>query len=385
MAIIRSFPSQRLGLHSRQCASNSREWYVSIEARRAERPWGVGTATVELVYDAAFADYRFPLGHPMRPERFTLALELARAWGILDTLHIVGPEPASVADLTLAHTTDYVAHVMAASREPARADLAFGLGPGDTPAVAGIHDAAALVVGATIEALSAVVDGRARRAFNPAGGLHHAQRDRASGFCVYNDLVVAIERATRDHPGLRVAYVDIDAHHGDGVESAFIERDDVLTVSVHESGRFLFPGTGTRPLGGEGAGAGFALNVPLLPDAGDDEYLAAIDEVLAPAVRRFAPDVIVAQLGADSHAGDPLTHLLVTTPGFVEAVRRITALADEVCDGRLAATGGGGYQPFDVVPVMWASALAVLADLPVPTTLPAEWLALAAEARERAK
>lgn len=341
--------------------------------------------TVELVWDPALARYRFPRAHPMRPERFTLTVELARLWGLLDAVNIMKPTPATDSELELIHSTGYVHHVKAASRDPHLADPAYGLGDGDTPAFRGVHEAAALATGASIEALEAVVSGRVLRAFNPAGGMHHAQRDRASGFCVYNDCAIAIEKAVRSHDGLRVAYIDIDAHHGDGVERAFFDRADVLTASVHESGAFLFPGTGREARTGEGAGRGFAINAPLLPDAGDAEYLDAVDGVIAPAVREFAPDVIFAQLGADAHEGDPLTHLRVTTPGFIEAVRHLVALADEVCGGRIAATGGGGYQPFTAVPEMWASALAVLIGATVPQAPPPQWAEVVARTRAQAE
>ncbi len=359
---------------------------------------------VELVHTSAMAGYRFGPGHPMQPERFTLAVELARAWGLVQSAgpagseaqppaddgvaaeanraRLVAPRPATDAELELIHTADYIAHVKAVSQNPLAARYSHGIGPGDTPAAHGLHDAAALAVGGTIEALEAVLSGRVTRSFNPAGGLHHAHRDKASGFCVYNDVAVAIQRAVRARPGLRVAYVDIDAHHGDGVEEAFYERADVLTVSVHESGDHLFPGTGHASDRGRGEGEGAALNVPLRPGAGDAELLAALEDHVAPAVAAFAPDAIVAQLGADSHVGDPLTHLRVSTDGFVAAVGRIVRLADNVCDGRLACTGGGGYQPFDAVPVMWASALAVLLDREVPRDVPQEWSDLSRRAAD---
>ncbi len=323
-------------------------------------------APVELVYAPEMAGYRFSEGHPMQPERFTRAVELAAQWGLVDKTHLAPPYPATEADLLLVHTPEYVAHVKAVSEDPDSADLSHGIGPGDTPAASGLHDAALLGVGGTIEALEAVLDGRAARSFNPAGGMHHAHRDRASGFCIYNDAAIAIERAIRARPGLRVAYIDIDAHHGDGVEEIFYERGDVLTASIHESGYYLFPGTGHEDDRGRGAGEGAALNVPLPPGAGDAELMTALDQHVAPAVAAFAPDVIVAQLGADSHAGDPLSHLAVSSAGFVEAVRRIVRLADDVCGGRLACIGGGGYQPYDVVPILWARALAVLLGEPVP-------------------
>lgn len=308
--------------------------------------------SVALVYGERLAEYRFAHGHPMRPERFSLAVELMRGWGLLarrgdpdvtadgiECARVLEPYSASDADLLLFHDGAYIAHVKAASEDPAVASMRFGLGA-DTPAFAGMHEAAALAVGGTILALDAVLDESVTRAFAPAGGLHHGQRDRASGFCVYNDCAVAIERATRLRPGLRVAYVDIDAHHGDGVEAAFYERDDVFTASIHESGRFLFPGTGAATDTGAGKGVGFALNVPLSPGAGDDDLARALTDRVVPALRDFAPDVIVAQLGGDSHEGDPLTHLAVTIPGFIEAVRTVVACAEELCDGRIVAVGG---------------------------------------------
>lgn len=329
--------------------------------------------TVALIWDERLAAYRLSESHPMQPARFVLAVETMRSWDLLapssgDGAHalVLKPEIASDADLVLAHDEEYVAHVKAADDDPSGAHGDRGLGAGDTPAFPGMHDAAALAVGASVTALDAVLTGRVTRAFSPAGGLHHAMRDRASGFCIYNDCVVAIERATRQHPGLRVAYVDIDAHHGDGVEAAFLERPDVLTASVHESGQFIFPGTGAARETGEGEGRGFALNVPLLPHSGDAELLGALSTQVVPALRRFAPDIIVTQLGADTHRGDPLAHLDVTIAGFLDAVRSIRDASEELCEGRLVALGGGGYQPHTVVPRMWAGAMAVLLGRDVP-------------------
>jgi len=340
--------------------------------------------SASLVYDPVVATYRFGNGHPLRPERFTLAVSLMHGWGLLEPslappdnalLAPVWTPSASTDDvLELGHDRDYVAAVKALGAQPGLANGRWGIGPGDTPAFLGMHDAGALAVGASVLALDAVLDDRVKRAFNPAGGMHHAQRSRASGFCIYNDCAVAIAKATGERPGLKVAYIDIDAHHGDGVEAAFANRSDVLTASIHESGQYIFPGTGAARDIGEGEGRGFAVNVPLPPGAGADELVLAFDRVVAPAVRAFAPDVIVAQLGGDSHAGDPLTHLQNTVAGHIALVRRIAGLADEVCGGRLAATGGGGYQPFTVVPRMWAAAMAVLLDSDVPDRVPPVWL-----------
>ncbi len=332
--------------------------------------------TTSLVYSPRMTEYELPHGHPLRPERFSLAVELIEAWGLLGEgagTTLLEPAPAGFADLLLFHSAPYVEHVTAAGAGMGGGDLRFGTGEGDTPAFPGMHEASALIVGGTCLALESVIDGRARRSFAPAGGLHHAQRGRASGFCIYNDCAVAIAKATIEHPGLRVAYVDIDAHHGDGVQAAFYDRPDVLTVSVHESGQYLFPGTGSTRETGEGAGEGFALNVPLPPHAGDDAFARVLERAVLPALRAFRPDVIVAQVGGDAHRDDPLTHLDLSVAGYVDCVRMLVSAADELCEGRIAATGGGGYQPFSAVPRMWASAFAVLADLPVPETLPASW------------
>jgi len=227
-----------------------------------------------------------------------------------------------------------------------------------------------------------VLSGDASAALSPAGGLHHAHRDHASGFCIYNDPAIAIERAIRDHPGLRVAYVDIDAHHGDGVEDAFYERDDVLTLSVHESGRYLFPGTGRATDIGVGAGRGCALNVPLPPDADDACYQVVAERVIEPAIVAYAPDLVVIQAGGDTHRGDPLTHLYLSVEGYCQLLARCLDVARSVAPGRIVVTGGGGYQPFSEVPRMWAAALALLLGRQVPESLPPLWIEASRRAAE---
>ena len=356
--------------------------------------------SVEFVYATRLAEYDFGGAHPLRPERFVLTAELADAWGLLaetgvsadgrgedaasgtSARHalVVAPGTCVEADLLRVHDAAYIAAVRAAGSDPAHWRGGFGIGPGDTPPFPRMHEAAAAVCGATLRAVDDVVAKRCDRAFSPAGGLHHAHRDRAAGFCVYNDLAVAIAKATAERPGLRVAYVDFDAHHGDGVQEAFYARADVLTVSLHESGRYLYPGTGRAIEMGAGAGTGFAVNVPLPPGAGDECYALAFGRVVMPAVRAFAPDVLVAQLGADSHVSDPLAHLQTTVAGQHATARRVVALAEEVCGGRVVATGGGGYDTFSAVPRAWACALAALLGVAPPAAIPESWRALAAEA-----
>lgn len=342
---------------------------------------------VVVPYDPALESYDLGPHHPLRPERFSLAVSLMRAYGLLakegadDTTtgtstpraRVTRPNPATREQIELAHSPAYIDAVIEASAHPATFRPSHGIGPGDTPAAPGIHDAAALVCGATIAALAAVLDGSADRAFSVAGGLHHAHRDRAAGFCVYNDPAVAIAAASDADPGLRVMYVDIDAHHGDGVQEAFYDDLSVLTLSVHESGRYLFPGTGDIREIGTGAGAGFALNVPLPPYSHAACYELVFERAIAPAARSFRPDVIVAQCGADTHISDPLTHLALDLPGYRDLVRNIIGLADEVCDGRICCTGGGGYSTFDAVPRAWTLVLAELLGIELAEELPAAW------------
>jgi acetoin utilization protein AcuC len=355
-----------------------------------------------LVYTPALAAYDFGRDHPLRPERFTLAVELSEAYGLVPagtargglerlgpagsspTLSVIDPAPATDDDLLLVHTWELVAAVKAAGAGERLAwgtAARHGIGTMDTPPFRRMHEAASLVAGATSVAVDAVLAGRARRAFSVAGGLHHAHRDRVAGFCVYNDAAVGIARALRDTPDLRVLYVDIDAHHGDGVQEVFYEDPRVLTISLHETGLALYPGTGFVSERGAGAGLGFAANVPLPPLATDACYRLAFEEAVVPLARRFAPDLVVAQFGADAHHDDPLTDLGLTLAGHRWLVRGTIALADELCDGRLVALGGGGYAWEHVVPRAWAALAADLAGSALPDPLPEAWRA---RVRERA-
>jgi acetoin utilization protein AcuC len=334
-----------------------------------------------LVYSDAMAGYDLGSGHPLKPERFTLAVDLMRAYGLLaeegGPIATVAPAgPLSDDDLALVHDRAYIETVRDASADPARFTWRTkrGIGPGDTPAAPGLHDAAALIAAGTAMALRLALDSDgAVRPFAVAGGLHHAHRDRAAGFCIYNDPAIAIALALREHPELRVAYLDIDAHHGDGVQEAFYDDPRVLTISLHESGRYLYPGTGREVETGKGAGTGFSLNVPLQPHADGARYELAFDEVVAPALERFAPDVLVAQCGADAHHADPLTHLGLTLADYRDLYGRIIGLAEEHCRGRLVCTGGGGYGTYSAVPRAWTLLAAALAGVELPDELPEQW------------
>lgn len=326
---------------------------------------------VALVYSPALDAYDLSPQHPLRPERVSRAVALMEEYGLITegALRPVPPRPATREELSLVHSPEYIDTVIRASGPGGRWLPVRGIGPGDTPDFPGMHDAAALVAGATTLAVELVTGGRPLRALSPAGGLHHAHRDRAAGFCVYNDVAVAIAAALQDDPAIRIAYIDIDAHHGDGVQEAFYEEPRVLTISLHESGRYLFPGTGDTRERGAGAGLGSAINVPLPPLATDECHLLAFDEVVIPATRGFRPDLIVAQCGADAHWRDPLTSLGVTLHGFRSLYERIVGLADAECDGRLVACGGGGYSWESVVPRAWTLLAAALTGTPVPASL----------------
>jgi acetoin utilization protein AcuC len=337
-------------------------------ARTGERMAG----PVAVVWDEALAAYDFGPEHPLRPARVQLTMALARHCGLLDRARLVQPVAVSGTDLARAHDLDYLAAVKAAGADGHPA-LLHGIGPGDTPPFVGMHEASARVCGATVAAAEAVRSGGSLHAFSPAGGLHHAMRDRASGFCVYNDPAVAI--AWLLEQGVeRIAYVDVDVHHGDGVEAIFAAEPRVLTVSLHESGRYLFPGTGFAHEVGEGAARGTIANLPLPPGTTDDLYLAAFDAVVPALVRAFEPQVLVTQLGCDTHYTDPLAHLGLTVNAYRQLATRLHDLAHTVADGRWLATGGGGYQWATVVPRAWCGYLAEMVAAGLPELLPAPYL-----------
>ena len=257
------------------------------------------------------------------------------------------------------------------SRDP-YGPAAAGIGEGgDDPPFAGMHEAGAMVAGGSLRAMEAILRGDVEHAFHPGGGLHHAMPDRASGFCIYDDPALAIARARRD--GLRVLYVDLDVHHGDGVQAIHWDDPGVVTLSFHESGRYLFPGTGGVGELGEGSAAGTAINVPLEPGTGEGPWLEAVRTLLPEVAAAFGPDIVVSQHGADSHAWDPLAHLRVTTTAMGEAARIVDAVAHRWASGRWLATGGGGYDAYRVVPRSWSLVWLAGAHRDVPAATPAAW------------
>ena len=321
-----------------------------------------------LVFGPRSLDYDFGPGHPLTPRRFGPGIELLRAVGATPGL---APEPAPDAELLWCHTRRYLDAVRRFSANPYGPPEA-GIGEGgDDPPFAGMHEAGATVAGGSLRAIEAILRGDVEHAFHPGGGLHHAMPDRASGFCIYDDPALAIARARRD--GLRVLYVDLDVHHGDGVQAIHWSDPGVLTLSFHESGRYLFPGTGGVGELGEGVASGTSVNVPLDPGTGEGAWLAGVRILLPELAAAFGPDLIVSQHGADSHAWDPLAHLRVTTTAMGEAARLVDHVAHRHTGGRWLATGGGGYDVYRVVPRSWSLVWLAGAHREAPTEMPAAW------------
>jgi acetoin utilization protein AcuC len=338
------------------------------------------SGSVELVYSPELVAYDHGPQHPLRPVRVKLTRELIAAYGLLDR-DGVAEVPARVAsdeELRLVHTGRYLDAVKRAGAGEPGDWWQFGFGPGDNPIFPDMHEASARVAGGSLVAAEAVLSGRADHAFNPAGGLHHAMPERASGFCVYDDPAVAIAWMV-DNGAPRIAYVDVDVHHGDGPQAIFYEDPRVLTISIHESGRYLFPGTGFTDERGGADAVGTAVNVPLPPYTGDEAWLDAFREVVPPLVLAWEPDVLVTQLGCDTHHTDPLAHLALSTRAYREAAGVLHELAHRAAGGRWVATGGGGYQWARVVPRAWTIYFAEMAGDDMPDEIPPEWLARAIE------
>lgn len=321
---------------------------------------------IYLYYTDRFMGYNFGPEHPLKPARLMLAYKLMEECGMLDSNTCrIEPGFATEADLLRVHTPEYLASVRA--EEP---DLAFGLGTDDTPVFKGIYDASRLLAGGSIDAARRIISEDCM-AFNIGGGLHHAMPTQASGFCVFNDPALAISVLKERFQS--ILYIDIDAHHGDGVQQIFYEDPDVLTISIHESGLYNFPGTGFIDEIGSGPGLGYSANIPMPMYAGDNEYRHAFDEIVPPLFEWFKPDVVVAQLGIDTHYLDPLTSLNLTLTGYSYLVHKIVELADKFAKGRLLALGGGGYN-VEVVPAAWAGVLHIMRHEPIPDYLPPYWV-----------
>ncbi|MFD5497647.1 acetoin utilization protein AcuC [Streptomyces sp. NPDC001812] len=328
----------------------------------------------QLMWDEAVTGYDFGRDHPMDPVRLALTRSLVGAFGLDREVAVVAAKTAGDSTLRLVHREDYIRAVRAASADPAAADPSYGLGTTDDPAFTGMHEVSALIAGQSVGAAEAVWRGDALHAVNFAGGLHHAMPGAASGFCVYNDAALAIARLL-ELGAERVAYVDVDVHHGDGVQAAFWEDPRVLTVSLHEHPRTLFPQTGWPEETGAESAEGSAVNVALPAGTGDAGWLRAFHAVVPELLADFRPQVLVTQHGADTHFEDPLAHLAVS----LDAQRAVQAacheLAHEHSDGRWVALGGGGYAVVEVVPRSWTHLVAIAAERPVDpaTVIPESW------------
>ena len=323
-----------------------------------------------LVFGPRSLTYDFGPQHPLTPRRFGPGIDLLHELGAEPGL---APAPASDDELRLCHTAAYIETVKRFSEldgDPWAAAEA-GLGPGDNPPFPGMHEAAASVAGGSLRAMEAILRGDVFHAFHPGGGLHHAMPGRASGFCVYNDPALAIALARQ--AGLRVLYVDLDVHHGDGVEAIHWDDPGVETLSIHESGRYLFPGTGRVSDVGDGPAAGSVVNVPLEPETGEGAWLRAVETLVPELASAFGPDIVVSQHGCDTHAWDPLAHLNVTTTAMGAAARVVDAVAHRWAGGRWLATGGGGYGVYRVVPRAWSHTWLAGAHREAPDLLPEVW------------
>ena len=326
------------------------------------------TRKAAFVYEDAMSRHTLSETHPMRPVRLRYTYELANAYGLLDPEHstLTPPRPAAVDEVSTFHTPEYISAVERVGQGDFSVNpVEYNIGPGDNPGYEGMYDAALLSTGGSMRSVELLLDEGYDAAFNISGGLHHAMPGYAYGFCVFNDPVIAINEMLRR--GLRVAYVDIDCHHGDGVQYAFYDTDRVLTISLHETGQFLFPGTGYTQETGTGRGRGYSVNVPLYPYTGDETYFWAFEQVVLPLLDAFRPDVLVSQLGIDSHYRDPITHLALTTQGFGKVVAEFSGKAP-----KWLALGGGGYD-LQAVARSWTLAYGVMSEQDLDDEIPGSY------------
>lgn len=337
-------------------------------------------------YHPRLLDYRFSDSHPFNQQRLLLTNDLLAKVQALDTHSIVEPRLASMDELLTVHDLRYVEAVQAASAPDRSEDLlrrvaAYGIHTDDTPCFDHMHAITSFVVGGSLRAAEEVMSGRARHALHLGGGLHHAMPDRGAGFCVYNDAAVTIT-AIRKQYDARVLYIDTDVHHGDGVQVCFYTDSNVMTTSIHETGKYLFPGTGHVHERGNAEGFGYSLNMPVEPYTEDDSWLECFEAILDKAIRFFRPDVIVSQHGCDAHAYDPLSHVQCSMNIYLRMPQLIREAAEATCAGRWIALGGGGYDIWRVVPRAWSLIWLVMSEHPLVDQiqqnpglrLPDEWI-----------
>jgi len=325
--------------------------------------------TLGFVYSDAFQQYDFGPAHPLKPTRLKLTFELAKAISLfsLSNVKVTEPREASRDELLLFHDDDYLNLVKDVSKS-GRGYLDIG----DTPAFKGCYEASALAAGASLSAVDLVMSGEARHAMNIAGGLHHAHPNRASGFCIFNDPAISIAYLKKKYGLTRILYLDVDAHHGDGVMYGFYSDPGVLDIDFHEDGRHLFPGTGFTEEIGRGKASGLKINIPILPFTDEENYLELFRQIVPVAVRRYRPQMLLLQCGADSHDNDLLAHLRLTTKAYREIAATVHSLSHEVSDGRLVVFGGGGYNIANVART-WTIVAYTLAGFEHPKSIPPSW------------
>ncbi len=317
-----------------------------------------------FIYDDLMSRHVLRPNHVMKPDRLRYTFELLESYGVVSAISAIQPRGATEDELKTFHDLEYIQAVRALSAgfSSVKADEYGFNAYGDNPIYAGMYEASLLSTGASVLGAELLLQDKADVAFNISGGLHHAMKDKASGFCIFNDPVIAINAMLAR--GNRVAYVDIDCHHGDGVQAAYYDMDRVLTISTHESGRWLFPGTGNVDEIGTGKGRGYSLNVPLAPGSDDEVFQWAFNETVLPAIEKFRPDFIVTQLGIDTHYLDPITHLALTSQGFAKCVETFSKLPY-----KWLALGGGGYD-LSAVARSWTLAYSIMAEKKLANDVP---------------
>lgn len=343
----------------------------------AKYAWNViMTKEAVFIYSDELLSYRFSKDHPFNQFRLTLTLDLLKELNAITNEDIIPPRMATDEELCLIHDSSYIEAVKSAGNGRLSEETAenYGLGTEDTPIFSGMHEASALLVGGTLTAVDQVMTGQSRHAVHLGGGLHHGFRGKASGFCVYNDSSVAIKYLQKKY-NARVLYIDTDAHHGDGVQWSFYYDESVCTFSIHETGRYLFPGTGNVNEWGSGKGYGYSFNIPVDAFTEDESWLYCYETALREVAAYFKPDVILTQNGADSHYYDPLTHLSASINIYKKIPKLAHQLAHQYCDGRWIAVGGGGYDIWRVVPRAWSLIWLEMNNYPdVKGELPTSWV-----------
>jgi len=350
-----------------------------------------------LVDSDKFQNYDFGPHHPLTPKRLILTHNLIETIGMFEDPNVSLEEARYATDeeVGLIHGDNFIKLLKKASEPLAPSAMwEIGLGPGDNPIFEGMYDASRLYVGASLLAADLIMKGETRRAFNISGGLHHAlgskainekgetvdtgRDDRASGFCILNDCAITAAYLIKNYGLKRIMYIDVDAHHGDGTQWIFYNLKNVLTCSIHQDGRTLFPGTGFIGEIGRGEGKGYSVNIPVLPYTFEEPYLKTLEKIVKPIARKYKPEIIITQLGADTHFTDPLTNLMLTTRTYQKIAKFLYDLSNEVCDGKWLALGGGGYSP-DIVGKAWTIYFAQMADFKIPEKVPESWRSLSKE------